>query len=100
MGRFQAIMAMEDPRFLPVDPDRWAEERQYLRQDAEAALGAFRTRRQESLAFLRGLKPKDWARSGIHAARGRMTIKDFVALMAWHDDNHLDQLRRALQGRT
>ena len=28
--------------------------------------------------------------------RGRMTIDDFVTLMAWHDDNHLDQLRRAL----
>jgi hypothetical protein len=22
-----------------------------------------------------------------------------VALMAWHDDNHLDQLTRALEGR-
>ena len=23
----------------------------------------------------------------------------FLSLMAWHDDNHLDQLTRALQGR-
>ncbi len=28
-----------------------------------------------------------------------MTMKDFVALMAWHDDNHLDQLKRALDGK-
>jgi hypothetical protein len=28
-----------------------------------------------------------------------MTIGDWVAVMAWHDDNHLDQLRRALEGR-
>jgi hypothetical protein len=26
-------------------------------------------------------------------------VKDFVALMAWHDDNHLDQLKRALDGK-
>jgi hypothetical protein len=28
-----------------------------------------------------------------------MTVDGFVTLMAWHDDNHLDQLRRALAGR-
>jgi hypothetical protein len=28
-----------------------------------------------------------------------MTVKDFVELMAWHDDNHLDQLKRALDGK-
>jgi hypothetical protein len=26
-------------------------------------------------------------------------MKDFVGLMAWHDDNHLDQLKRALAGK-
>jgi hypothetical protein len=28
-----------------------------------------------------------------------MKIDDFVTLMAWHDDNHLDQLKRALEGK-
>jgi hypothetical protein len=28
-----------------------------------------------------------------------MTVREFVTLMAWHDDNHLDQLKRALEGR-
>jgi hypothetical protein len=99
MARFLTIMAMDEPKFLPVEPDRWAAERQYLRNDAMEALGAFRRRREESLAFLRGLAPGQWERGGIHATRGRMTIKDFVGLMAWHDDNHLDQLRRALDGK-
>jgi hypothetical protein len=31
--------------------------------------------------------------------RGRITIDGFLTLMAWHDDNHLDQLQRALDGR-
>lgn len=98
MLRFQSILAMDEPRFLPVEPDRWAADRQYLRNDAAEALAAFRKRREESLAFLRALKPEQWERGGIHATRGRMTVKDFVALMAWHDDNHLDQLKRALDG--
>ena len=99
-ARFEQLMAMEEPRFIAVNPDRWAEERQYLRHDTGEALAAFRRRRRESLAFVRGLPPEHLQRAGVHAARGRMTVDDFVTLMAWHDDNHLDQLRRALEGRS
>lgn len=99
MARFQIIMAMNDPKFPPAEPDRWAIERQYHRNDAVEAIGAFRKRRAESLAFLRGLKPDQWERGGVHATRGRMTIRDFVGLMAWHDDNHLDQIKRAIDGK-
>ena len=102
MARFQLILSMDEPKLLPPAPDladRWAEDRQYLRCDTERALEAFRKRREESLAFLRNLGPSEWQRGGLHAVRGRMTIGDWVALIAWHDDNHLDQLRRALDGR-
>jgi len=99
MARFQAMLAMEEPKFLPVEPDRWAVERQYLRNDAREALTAFRKRRSESLTLLRGLRKEQWERGGLHATRGRMTVTDFVGLMAWHDDNHLDQLKRALDGK-
>jgi hypothetical protein len=27
-----------------------------------------------------------------------MTVGDFVSLMVWHDENHLEQLQRALRG--
>ncbi len=67
--------------------------------DAPEALSTFKQRRAETLAFLRGLKPEQWERGGIHPVRGRMTVTDFVGLMAWHDDNHLDQLKRALDGK-
>jgi uncharacterized damage-inducible protein DinB len=99
MIRFQTIMEMDEPRFLPGDPDRWATERQYQRNDAGEALRAFRVRREETLLFLRGLRPEHLDRGGVHPTRGRMTVKDFVGLMAWHDDNHLDQLKRALAGK-
>jgi hypothetical protein len=98
MARFETIMAMDEPKFIGATPDRWAEERQYLRNDAAEAVAAFRRRREECLAFLRALPPEQWRRAGVHAVRGRMTIDDFAAMMAWHDDNHLDQLRRALAG--
>jgi DinB family protein len=90
---------MDAPKLSGLNPDRWAEERQYLRNDVNTALAAFRKRREESLEFLAKLSTDGWQRAGVHATRGKFTLEDFVTLMTWHDDNHLDQLNRALEGR-
>jgi DinB superfamily len=84
---------------LPLDAERWAEERQYLRADTGAALAAFRRRRAEVLALLGKLSAAQWNRGSIHPTHGRVTFTDWTAGIAAHDDNHLDQLRRALAGR-
>jgi len=117
--RFHTVVALDEPRILvlgasakdlapwriggsighPLDPARWAEERQYLRNDTHEALAAFRRRRTEVLALLQSLSPAEWERGGIHLSQGRLTLADWVARLAAHDDNHLDQLRRALEGR-
>ena len=100
LERMRLILAMDLPRFVATNPDRWADERQYLTNEAAAALAAFARRRRETLEFLRPLEPDAWARAGVHVdSRGRRTIDEFLSVMAWHDDNHLDQLRRALDGR-
>ena len=82
----------------PLDPDRWAEERQYRRSDGRAALQALMRRRAQVLALLDSLTPADWQRGGSHLKRGRQTLAHWVASLAQHDDNHLEQLRRALAG--
>jgi len=100
LERMRLIVAMDLPRFVATNPDRWADERQYLANDGILALAAFVRRRWETLEFLRQLEPDAWARAGVHVdSRGRRTIDEFLSVMAWHDDNHLDQLRRALDGR-
>lgn len=118
MMRFRMMLAMDEPKVLvagarppkpeewglvggelPVDPARWAEERQYLRCEVTPALAAFRLRRQESLDFLARLTAQQWERGCLHATLGRLTFGDWTALLAAHDDNHLDQLERALAGR-
>ena len=99
-ARFELIVAMDtDPKLVGPSADRMAEERQYLRNDAVEALGAFRRRREENVDYLRKLTPTQWDKGGTHPVRGRMTIDTFLTLMAWHDDNHLDQLKRALDGK-
>ena len=76
----------------------------YLKVNEEALAFPF----IEQLAATHADKTRDlvkeflrvWTRNhDPNATRGRMTVKDFVGLMAWHDDNHLDQLKRALEGK-
>ena len=117
--RFHTVVALDEPHILvlgaspeqlaawriggsighPLDPVRWAEERQYLRNDTSEVLAAFQRRRAEVLTLLRSLSRVEWQRGGVHLSRGRLTLADWVASLAAHDDNHVDQLRRALEGR-
>ena len=99
-ARMEQILVMDvDPKLIVTDPDRWAEERQYLTNNTGAGLAAFRQRRADTLELFRTLTPAQWEKGGIHPVLGRITLDGFVSVMAWHDDNHLDQLARALQGR-
>ena len=115
--RFHTILALDEPTILviganreqlapwrlgeshPLDQERWAEERQYARNDGRDALRAFRRRRGDVLRVLGGLSDADWRRVGIHPAHGRLTLAEWVARLADHDDNHVAQLVRALEGR-
>jgi hypothetical protein len=118
-SRFHTILAIEEPTILafggtpndlrawriggpighPLDPDRWAAERQYIRNDAHEALAALQRRRREVITVLSALSPTEWQRGGVHPSQGRLPLVDWVARLAAHDDNHLDQLRRAIDGR-
>jgi hypothetical protein len=97
--RLTLTLSEDEPIFPTTHPGRWALERQYLRQDALAAEDAFGVRRAETLRLFRGLAPHAWERAGRQVdSRGRRTIDDFLTVMAWHDENHLAQLVRAVAG--
>lgn len=120
MLRYHAMLSMTDPKLFvvgltapdpeawgivggvpyPVEAERWAEERQYLRSDTGQALAAFRRRRAEVVTLFHALSPNQWQRGGLVPSVGRRTIAEFTAGVAAHDDNHLDQVRRALEGRS
>ena len=99
-ARIEQILAMDvDSKLVLTNPDRWAEERQYLTNDVGKALAAFRQRRVETLETFAKLTPAQWEKGGTHPVNGRIALDGFLSVLAWHDDNHLDQLTRALQGR-
>jgi hypothetical protein len=100
LGWIRLVLALDEPPLVETGTaGRWAEERQYHRQHAGDAWSAFSARRDDTLALLQSLDEAGWTRAGRHARWGRVTVDDLVSLMAWHDDDHVDQMTRALDGR-
>ena len=94
------VLHIDEPRFARTNPDRWARDRQYLTHEPTAVIASFARWREESHALFSALAADAWTRGGVHLdGRGRRTLDEFLSVIAWHDDNHLDQLARALDGR-
>ena len=62
----------------------------------EPLLAEFRIVSDDTLAFLRGLAPGDWARVGRHAALGRVSLGDLARIEMEHERDHARQLRKAI----
>jgi uncharacterized damage-inducible protein DinB len=78
------------------DQDLWARSGDYASRVAQDSLDLFRLLRSVNLQFLQQLAPEQWECFGIHAERGRITVRDLVAHMAGHDANHVEQIRKIL----
>jgi hypothetical protein len=81
------------------DQDEWARRGDYPSWRPADALHLFRLLREGNLRMLGGLSAEEWTRHGVHAERGKITVKDLARHMAGHDMNHVDQIR-AILGRT
>src|SRR5262249_10301366 len=81
LNRLRSIRAPDEPRFPTENPNRMAEERQYLQQPLGPALEAFHRHRDASIMFFAALGEGDWARAGHQMdSRGRRTIDDFLGV--------------------
>jgi uncharacterized damage-inducible protein DinB len=78
------------------DQDLWAKLGGYAARVPQDSLELFRLLRTTNLQFLQQLAPEQWECFGIHAERGRITVRDLAAHMAGHDINHIEQIRKIL----
>jgi hypothetical protein len=91
------LIAEEDRPSLPAyDDELWALERDYRGQDPWRTLTTFTERRAQLVDFLAQLPDDAWARVGLHATRGEITLRWLADHICDHDDLHLAQIRDAL----
>ncbi len=99
LPRLNKVLAEENPFIAGEVTDRWAEERQYLKQDGGQALLEFSAGRKEVLALLGGLQT-EWSRFSRHAIFGPTTFQELIGIMAEHDRAHIQQVWKTIKAVT
>ena len=62
----------------------------------DTLLREYRLLSDDNVALLRGLPPAAWERAGRHEIRGRVTLREIVAIEASHEQAHVSQFAEAL----
>jgi FMN phosphatase YigB (HAD superfamily) len=95
LPRLRKVLAEENPFVVGEVTDRWAEQRQYSKQDGRLAFKDFLAARKEMLSLLSGLQA-EWSRPARHSIFGATNLQELVEIAAAHDRSHVQQAYRAL----
>lgn len=94
--RYRQMLEHSGLALTGFDQDLWATMGNYGSRRPRESLELFRLLRAANLQFLEQMRPEHWECFGIHAERGRITIRELAVHMAGHDANHMEQIRRIL----
>jgi hypothetical protein len=90
--RCRWILFEHEPQLIGFDQDPWVTGWAREQEPFDSTMERFRVLRESNLRLFRAASPEDLARVGIHAERGRLKVSDFIALLAGHDINHIQQI--------
>lgn len=94
--RVRMILSSPGTPIQAFNQDAWSRAQHADVSDAQRSLALFTAIRESMLPLLRGLTAEELERHGMHAERGKETVRHLLALMAGHDRNHLAQIERLL----
>lgn len=94
--RYRQMIEHNGGPLSPFDQELWHELGNYASASATESLALFRLLRESNLRMFERLTPEQWERYGMHAERGKMSVRDLAQQIAGHDLNHLEQIRKIL----
>lgn len=94
--RYRQMIEHDGSPLAPYDQELWSSLGHNDSRAPAESLQLFRLLRENNLGMLERLTSEQWERHGVHAERGRMSVRDLAAQIAGHDLNHLEQVRNIL----
>ena len=88
-ARLARVAAEDDPHWAWTEPGQAPG---FDDAGLESILAAFAAARAVTTATVRALDEAGWARSGTHAAYGRLDVAGLLRLAVDHDQSHLDSI--------
>lgn len=95
-ARMRRVVHEDDPALEAFDENMLVRLGAHRYWPLEALLREFRLLSEANVAFLRGLAPSAWERAGVHESRGRLTLREIVAIEAAHEQGHVHQFAEAV----
>lgn len=88
--------ALENPQkgLVPINPEGWVIERDYINQDYNQKLQEFLNARSQSILYLKKQIKANWDNTITHPVLGRMSAKLFLTNWLAHDYLHMRQIIR------
>jgi hypothetical protein len=97
-ARMRLAVYEERPHLEPFDQDALVRLAAYRYTPADALAREFRLVSATNLALLRGLRPEQWERVGVHSERGPISVRAMAELEARHELDHVQALTSAVDG--
>jgi len=97
--RFRMILGAPGTAIQAFNQDDWAREMSYATRDTGASLALFAALRTALVALITGLDDEKLDRFGVHAERGKESVRHLISLYAGHDLNHLAQIEKLIAER-
>lgn len=97
--RIRMILASDGVAIQAFDQDAWASRFRYETTNAAESARLFAALRTGTLRLLERVDPALLDNHGMHAERGRETVRHLIRFFAGHDRNHLQQIERILVAR-
>ncbi len=94
-ARMRLAVYEERPRLEPFDQDALVRLAAYRYTPADALAREFRLVSASNLALLRGLRPEQWERVGVHSERGPLSVRAMAEIEAQHELDHVQALTSA-----
>jgi hypothetical protein len=95
--RMKRIIAEENPAIIGYHEGLFSQRLFYEKQDPFQAAEVFRMNREMTAVILRNLPAAAFNRTGMHNERGKVSLKELVAMYVQHLEHHLGFLRHKRQ---
>ena len=97
LDRMRATVERDLPEFERIDVSERAKTKKYAERDMDEELTVFENRRRDTITFLEERSAEELDRELVQSF-GRMSLKEFVAVLTGHDLYHLEQASEYLRG--
>jgi hypothetical protein len=87
--RFRLALTEDEPTIKPYDEVRWAELPDARTAPPEPSLALLEGLHQRWVLLLQSLTDADWGRRFVHPELGVRTLRQTVAMYAWHGRHHV-----------